>query len=177
MKNVRRNLVRERGAALVVSLLLLSIMTILALSASQATRLQERMAGNARDMDVAFQSAEAGVRNAETYIDGLSGKPDTCSSAPCHIFQTGVFPSDMANASFAWWSGNGWQYGTTGAKEMTSAVEDPNYVIEEAAFLKDDLLEGGGPPSGKVFYRTYSGAKGATDSAVVVIQTTYTRRF
>jgi len=167
---------RQHGAALVVSLLLLAVMTILALSASQTTRLQERMAGNARDMDVAFQAGEAGVRNAEAWIDGQAAQPQTCSAAPCTVFQAGIFPPDMATATDTWWTTNGQPYGTA-AKEMSSANADPIFVVEEAAFLKDDLTEGNGPPSGRVFYRTYAGAQGATDSARVVVQTTFTKRF
>jgi|SRR5712671_3534413 len=166
----------QRGAALVVSLLLLSVLTILALSASQSTRLQERMAGNARDVDVAFQSAEAGVRNAEDYITGLTRQTGPCPAAPCHVFSRGYFPDDMANANDTWWATNGWEYGTA-AKEMAMAVADPIYVIEQTEFVGDDLMEsGGGPKSGLTFFRTLSGAKGATDSARVVIQTTFVKR-
>ena len=44
---------QQRGAVLVVSLLLLLVMTMLALGASQSTRLQERMSASMRDRDLA----------------------------------------------------------------------------------------------------------------------------
>ena len=68
---------RQRGAALVVSLLLLLVLTILAIGASQTTRLQERMAGNMRDIDRACQGSEAGLRDAEEYIATTPALP-TC---------------------------------------------------------------------------------------------------
>lgn len=62
---------RERGAVLVVSLLLLLIMTLLGVSSMQTTTLQERMAGNTRDRAVAMQSAEYGLRDAEEFIESI----------------------------------------------------------------------------------------------------------
>ena len=61
---------RERGAALVVALVLLLLMTVLGVSAIRTTTLQERMAGNLRDSNLAFQSAEAGLRAGEQLLEG-----------------------------------------------------------------------------------------------------------
>lgn len=72
---VRLSMKQQRGAVLVVSLLLLLVMTVLALGASQTTRLQERMSANMRDRDLAFESSEAGLRNGERIIDSLTVAP------------------------------------------------------------------------------------------------------
>src|SRR5262245_18937624 len=84
----------QGGAVLVVSLLLLLVMTVLALGASQATRMQERMAGNARDYDLAFQSAESGLRTCERLINAptLTSAPFPCSSGRCQVFELNVVP-------------------------------------------------------------------------------------
>ncbi|MFD2192193.1 pilus assembly PilX family protein [Pistricoccus aurantiacus] len=55
----------QAGAALVVGLIFLMLMTMLGLSAMQSTVLQERMAGNLRDHEMAFQAAEAALRKGE----------------------------------------------------------------------------------------------------------------
>ena len=55
---------RERGAALVVSLLLLSILTLLAISGLTAASLELRMAGNEQYLERAFQAADAGIERA-----------------------------------------------------------------------------------------------------------------
>ena len=59
---------RQRGAALIVSLILLLVMTLLGVSAMQTNMLEEKMAGNFRDRDLAFQAAEAALRYAENEI-------------------------------------------------------------------------------------------------------------
>lgn len=56
---------RQRGIALVVVLLLLLIVTLIGLAAMRGTLLQERMAGNVAARGIAFQAAEAALREAE----------------------------------------------------------------------------------------------------------------
>ena len=60
--------VRQKGAVLVVSLLILLVMTVLGVAAMGTTTLQERMANNNRQQQVAFQAAEAALRAAEIYL-------------------------------------------------------------------------------------------------------------
>ena len=54
----------ERGAALVISLVLLAVMTLFGISMVNTTLLEERMASNQRDTDIAFQATEAALRDA-----------------------------------------------------------------------------------------------------------------
>lgn len=66
--NQQNNLNRQRGAALITSLIFLSVLTILGMSTLGTALLESRMAGNARDRNLAFQAAEIGLRDAELYI-------------------------------------------------------------------------------------------------------------
>jgi type IV pilus assembly protein PilX len=56
-----RNHSNQRGVALVVSLILLLLLTTLAISASNTASLQERMALNSQESNVAFQTAESAI--------------------------------------------------------------------------------------------------------------------
>ncbi|EWC40216.1 pilus assembly protein PilX [Pseudomonas stutzeri] len=58
----------QRGAVLLVSLIMLLLLTILGAAAMRDTNLQERMAGNMRDQNLAFQAAEAALRFAEQEV-------------------------------------------------------------------------------------------------------------
>ncbi|OEO27023.1 hypothetical protein AX279_01700 [Pseudomonas sp. J237] len=57
--------VRQRGAVLIVALIMLLILTVIAVSSMQGTSLQETMAGSARDKNLAFQASEAALREGE----------------------------------------------------------------------------------------------------------------
>ena len=59
---------REHGASLIVALIFLVIMAMLGITVANVTNLEERMAGNTRDRDLALQSAEAALRDAEVQL-------------------------------------------------------------------------------------------------------------
>ena len=111
----------QGGAVLIVSLLLLLVLTILAIGASQTTRIEERMAWNSRDTDLAFQGAEAGLRSAEKYISVTTALP-TCTnpaSSTCYVLQQGHFAAtDLARQIDPWWVANGKAFGTAATQEV-----------------------------------------------------------
>jgi type IV pilus assembly protein PilX len=55
----------QRGAALIIAMILLLVMSLLAVASLRGTLMQERMSANTHDRDLAFQSAEAGLRMGE----------------------------------------------------------------------------------------------------------------
>lgn len=58
----------QQGFVLVVALILLLLLTILGLAAAKSTMMEERMAGNTRNHQLAFESAEAGLSAAYSGI-------------------------------------------------------------------------------------------------------------
>lgn len=172
---------RQRGAILIVSLLLLLVMTILAVTAMRASTFQERMAGNARDMNLAFQSSEAAARAAESWVLSRVEQPFTCGDlATCdlaeEVLELNVLPDDLRSQDADWWTGNTVEYGD-GDEPIDLVREQPRFVVEELGFVEDDLATGLGPPEGRAVYRVYARAEGGTASAQSVVETTVTRRF
>lgn len=168
---------------MVVSLLLLLIMTVLALGASQATRMQERMAGNARDHDLALQSAEAGLRAGERLIAAMGAAPTPCSSGHCQVYELGVpdsaSPTALPFRANSWWATSAWPYDTTNLIQGAAmAKQDPDYLIEQLEEVPDSLsVPPTGPPPSRMHYRITSRGVGGTDASAVVIQSTWSRRF
>ena len=86
MSSIHRNLNypdNQRGWVLVVGLVILVMLTILSMALMKTTRLEEKMAGATRDMNLSFQAAETALRAAETFIElqadasGFDTLPDT----------------------------------------------------------------------------------------------------
>jgi type IV pilus assembly protein PilX len=173
---VARN--RQRGAVLIVSLLLLLVLTILAIGASQTTRLEERMAGNTRDMDMAFQASEAGLRAAEQYIAKTPSLP-TCldpSSASCYVLDQGHFATtDLARQTEAWWRTNAKAFGTATTQEVQGVTEEPRFVIEEFQTVTFSLVVGHGVPPGKTYYKSTAWSPGATNTSHAVVESVFSR--
>ena len=55
----------QKGAALLVSIMMLLIVTVLALSSMRSSIVQEQMTANQYDYQLAFQAAEAALRRGE----------------------------------------------------------------------------------------------------------------
>jgi type IV pilus assembly protein PilX len=68
MYNHAPNRRRQSGTALIIALIFLLLMTLLGTSSMRTSTMQERMAGNMRDWNLGFQSAEAALREAEEWL-------------------------------------------------------------------------------------------------------------
>ena len=84
MKRMKLNR-NQQGATLIVGLIFLVALTLLGVMAMKSTLLQERMAGGSRDHSLAFQAAEAALRDAKRDILSLRADGTTCTpgSAGC----------------------------------------------------------------------------------------------
>lgn len=72
----------QRGMILVVSLIMLLLLTVLAISASTTATLQERMAFNAQENNVAFQTAESGLAAVSVAAMKACSAPSSQSIQP-----------------------------------------------------------------------------------------------
>lgn len=62
------NIRGQRGATLLVALMMLLLISLLAVGGMQSSILQERMSSNAHDGALAFQASEAALRQAENQL-------------------------------------------------------------------------------------------------------------
>lgn len=176
---------QQVGAVLIVSLILLLVMTILALSGSQVVRLQERMAGNVRDTDLAFQGAEAALRDAERYLEGMTAWPTACtdtSTTGCMMFETGTLQPtatpafDLKSESVSWWTTYGRDYKTAATDDLAGIKRDPKFVIEKAG-KSCDTSEGGTTEADcRYYFRNVAQSSGGTDTSDVRLESTFVRR-
>ena len=171
---------RERGSVLIVSLLMLVLITMLALSSARTASFEARMAHGVRDAQSAFHATESVVGTGENWIDGRTTRPapepasSTCT-APCDVWELyakGAFP-DTAAKDAAWWASEGRRADET----LADLGTQPRFLIEEQLFAADSLTVGVGVPAGRWFYRVTGRGTGGTDDAEVLIQTSYVRRY
>lgn len=172
---------KQQGLALVVSLIMLLLMTLLAVNSMQTTVLEEKMAGNFKDKNMAFQSAEAGLRAGEDYLRDTAALP-LFDGTTTGLYQPTI-PTDVDRRAI--WDRVNWDQanevrsyiGSLDTSGTTTLLNDlPNYIIEE---MQPVLSEGSSLEVGTAlenrFYRVTSQAVGGTATAVVRLQTTYKR--
>ena len=165
---------RDDGSALIVSLLILIVMTLIGVTAVSTSGLEERMAGNTRDEQVAFQSAEIALRDAETFIEGLASTAGFDGS-------DGQYPQDSTldiSPDSAIWTGNNSKvYGGAQGDEKSP----PRYVIEVLGTQgNNDVNIGGyGVSSGVgavTSFRITARGTGISNGSTVILQSYYGKR-
>ena len=168
----------QQGAVLVVSLIFLLVVTLLAISSIRDTVLEEKMAGNTRDRNVAFQSAEGGIREAELFIDDIVSMGDFAATP-------GLFSRTQAEPPF--WEDATWRNGANHAvaDEDYGAYEPPRYTVKhittvtgsEGALNMSGYGDNKGTGDVTVFRITVRGTGSDGDSAEVILRSQYGRIF
>lgn len=88
----------QRGATLVVALVMLLVTTMMGLASIRGATLQERMAGNMYDRSLSFHQAEAALKAGEDTVlgDTWAGKDCTVESADCPLIPPNTFENDSS---------------------------------------------------------------------------------
>lgn len=180
---------KQAGAALMVSLIILLIMTMIGLAAMRTSSMAEKMAANTIDNEIAFQATEIALRGAESWIAGLTTEPEQNNNGSNGIWiadamdpQTGNAESWWHEQDADWWAANGIAFPTAIAFETNAGqttITNPRYIIEYQQFVTDDLVvgTGGGPSTGRVYYRITARGTGGSDQSRIMLQSTMAKRF
>ncbi|MFC1602018.1 PilX N-terminal domain-containing pilus assembly protein [Pseudomonadota bacterium] len=171
---------KQQGAVLIIALLFLLIVTLLGVSAMQSSVMEERMAGNMHDHNMAFQAAESGLKDGWDWLLPLTGRPLPDGTASNGVYTDGSIGAEPADYIFDW-EGLGTDYGantSNNAGDFPHNAKPPIYVIEEAAFVSDSLNpESKAKGAGKYYYRVSAVGYGGSDASEVVVQSVYEKRF
>lgn len=184
---------KESGMVLVITLVLLFVMTLVMISSMRANISEERMAGNSRDWNTAFQAAEAALRDGER--DLLYSGPDRLSGASA--FETGCSSTGLCDVSITgtpiWTTllstDPGWTQGAnSGTKTVKYGTFDkiavdpiadvaaqPRYIIEQIPVTTGFSLKAGfvSKESDANVYRITAVGFGANITSRVVLQSVY----
>jgi type IV pilus assembly protein PilX len=147
--NHRRSPHHQRGATLIITLVMLVLITLVGLSSLRATTMDEKMAGNARDRDKAFQAAEAAVQFCLGQL-----KDGTYAGVPLTPAAAGS--SQVWDVAANWTNGNS----VAVSVDATGLAAQPRCMFESLGAAGS--------------YRVTGQAVGASSQTVVMLQATYT---
>ncbi|MES9904782.1 MAG: PilX N-terminal domain-containing pilus assembly protein [Sedimenticola sp.] len=161
---------RQSGVVLVVVLVFLFILTLLGITGARNTVLEERMAGNYRDSQIAFEAAETALREAENALLN-----DTAFNA---MAWSGTNGTHEGNPSLDPFGTN--NSVTVTISEITAATsQNPSYYIErlpEVYMPSSSLVRGFPEQPPKIrYYRSTASGWGQSPNAEVVLQSTLYR--
>jgi type IV pilus assembly protein PilX len=152
---------RQRGATLIIALIFMVILAMLGASVASNNTMQERMASNTRNRDLAFQAAELAVRTAEANMlagsnYGTAGNVGQYANPPT---TAGLWTGFADNYSANDWRGFAW---TTASYAITPANVAGNDVA--ARYLVERLT----PVAGSRYYRITARGTGPNNSVAIV---------
>ncbi len=169
---------KQQGVTLLIGLVFLIMLSLLGLNAAQMSTLEERMSGNVRSRDLAFQSAEAALKHVEQNlavgenIRALIPAPINTTSGTVAAAGLRAINVCLPNSA-AYWNGNGapdcngttqqyaWSNATarTPSHTLNQVASQPLYVVERL------------PNSGTTEkYRATARGVGGDSDAVVILQ-------
>lgn len=172
---------QQTGAVLIVGLVLLLILTVIGLASIRGSDLQERMAGNMRDRNIAFQASEAALREGEDLLD-LPVLPSFAGTVVGYWPDLNK-PSPMRPRPTAWTTQQ-WEANSVQLDEdiISGLIEQPRYTIEKVIVTGLAASQGSGIDHESVekaqdaeFYRLTSRGLGLTADAEVILQSTFAR--
>jgi type IV pilus assembly protein PilX len=184
---------RQSGMSLFPALMFLLVLAVLGVSALNSTLMQEKMVSNTKDTNLAFQAAEAGLRDGEADIERNktiwtpTSFSSACTSGLCVPPSTWPSPSSLDISKAIDWTNTGLTrtYGSqTAVPLLPDVAAQPEYVIERIppppglpATPGSSVGIGCGvscpPPATGFAYRLTVLATGARPETRVVLQSTY----
>ncbi len=166
---------QQSGIALVIALVFLLVLTILGVTAMQTSTLQERMSGNVRDRNLAFQFAEEALRDAEWRLQNQDLSDQALDIAELHEPEDVPYWGDVLDCD----SGDVASVIIDGFDGADLAYAEPCYFIEDLSAGVDGGLPPGDTtgdvqddPSQRLFRVTAIGFGATPDSRVVLRSTT-----
>jgi type IV pilus assembly protein PilX len=175
-------LARQQGVALITSLIFLVMLTIIGVTAARMSSMEERMAGNMRDRDIALRAAEMGLRDAERdvmnavpayarNISGCSGFVANCGASTVTDVDDGRCYNGPSGYGTPIWQAADWMGTPTGTQPRTvpygrfthataiaGVSAQPRYLIECL------------PKTDGTYYRIIVRAQGAKPGTAVMLE-------
>ena len=166
-------LARQQGAALITSLIILTVMTIIGITSMQSTTMDEKMVGNMRDLGIALQAAESALREGEettAEIDAFTYDGSTGTA--------GHYAQDILIDIFSsttWSDSKSIEYaGTLKTGPTVEVAAQPRYILQYRGELPSDanLVMGTRYSSAAKRHaiRTYSRGNGLTSNTEIFLQ-------
>ncbi len=169
---MQTSLSQQSGVVLMVSLVMLLMLSIIGVSGSQVTTLEEKMAGNSLDQNIAFQSAEAALRAGELAIESPLAIKTNFTTSPVNANGLHLASEDLDyKADTSWAAADSAAFATT----IPSVSAQPRYFIEYISDKPSDPADPGSDPIS--FFRITARGTGRQSTTRVFLQSYYGRKF
>jgi len=169
----------QSGAVLFTSLIFLLLMTIIGVTSMRSTILEEKMASNTKNMNLALQAAEAALRAGEAQITaGIAAFDAACTDGYCSYAAGDETPRWKDSTLDVWNDADKHQQYSDFPDDIVASV--PRFIIEK---MPSSISQGSGGASlvvgfqpgqtGSTYYQVTGRGVGGAGEAVVLLQSFY----
>jgi type IV pilus assembly protein PilX len=167
----------QRGAVLVVGLVLLLLLTLIGVTAFSVATQDERMAGNTRDRLRAFEAAELALRECERHLSGLL-PPVFSADGSADAGMYAAPAVDRMPAGQEKWETITWD--TEPSRRLSGVAEvaeQPRCIVQQLGrgLSSDASLRAEAAPAPALAYRVTGRGVGVNRDTAVVLQSTFVR--
>lgn len=120
----------QSGAALIIGLILLLVMSLLGIAAVREITMEERMAGQTYDRSLAFQATEATLRDVEAKLDPAPTDPTGSSCAVDTTSTLMLCPPPTAGATPRWLDSGFTSWTADNTVGTGTLAVTPEYFVE-----------------------------------------------
>lgn len=172
----------QRGSALIVSLMILLVMSIIGISAMNTTTMEEKMASNTSQRQLAYQAAQTALRDAENWLtDNILTVADlttnfTTSTPGRFPVRPTVVGAATASPSFSVYSDSAMTTNGYTSFNLVAGQPLPVYIIEYIGRVGPPPLDYTEPDVRKYGFRITAVGWGADQVARYLAWSNYQRQ-
>ncbi len=171
---------RQGGAILVFCLVFLAILTVMGTAGMETTILEERMSSNMRDHNLAFQSAESALKNAEAWLATQTLLPTASGDGSTRVWTEGGMDPSASDGKY-WWNhasidAGWWAARANAITGIDGVASQPSWVIEEYRTVNsgNSLAIGSGEQVRcRIFHRITARGVGVNETTAIRVQSTF----
>lgn len=191
------NMPAQRGAALVVALILLLVLTLIGVSTMESSSMEMKMANQSRERLIATQAAEAGLRDAESFIQATGFGDDELSNSGCTAGTQNCFTANCSDGGYCFDGSNAasvttctltapaspvWEdatlnvWSTAGRHHVLAAPNmqaNVKYIVEFLCYIPGSVSDASVSVNPHLLFRITSLATTKSGKSRVMLQSTY----
>jgi Tfp pilus assembly protein PilX len=165
----------QSGSVLLPALVILALVAFMGVFSMQTAGNQKQMVQSLQSRNASFEGAMGGLRDAESWLEGLGGEPDRQDDTsdcdqPC-VLEQGVISWDATNVAK-------WGKSSVVGKSFPDSSKIGRYYIEFEAYEKDTMVLGQKRDTRhRVAYSVKAQGEGASGRGETVVESVYVRRY
>ena len=179
---------QETGAALVIGMLTLALLTVIGVAATNTGTLESEIAGNEKAHQQAFYASELALVAGESIVETLASRATLNEGSTAGRYTQGALTFNATTAQLGKTIGGYWQplqWNSSDSAAMINLPDGlsqlgaaPRYTIQPRGFRSDSLGRGIAYGETGIYYFTIAAlGTGGDKAANVLLETVYAKRY